>query len=417
MSPDWFERISSRAFDATAFSILGLLFVARPTTLIPTLILLLASVAIFLDAGSKVRLFNIISVSPYRWIVFSFIAWFGISLLLALIHQAQEKFYFPENPMRMVMAITLLVMVAKSSAKQWLFSGVIMGGIASIYWALQALPWTTISRAQGTTNNPIHFGNLSAIIMMLSLTAALLATDISSKIRTLLIVASFGGLIGALASLSRSSFVVLLCVLPMLLFAVNVRSFKWLRMGAAISVITLCVALLMSSSIRDSLRVTDAIVDVQQIHEGNYMSSLGARAVMWQASWNIFKEHPITGVGAGQFQSEIVRRIAAGEIPNTEVHNQPHSDIMHAMSTGGVLMLLSYFGILVAPFLFFYRSYNKAGNIVESRLMPIMGMQVVGAYFLTGLTNSNFDLQIYSTTYAVLVCVLAKLCMQPESTS
>jgi hypothetical protein len=44
-------------------------------------------------------------------------------------------------------------------------------------------------------------------------------------------------------------------------------------------------------------------------------------------------------------------------------------------------------------------------------------MQVVAAYFLTGLTNSNFDLQIYSTTYAVLVCVLAKLSMQPESES
>jgi hypothetical protein len=38
-----------------------------------------------------------------------------------------------------------------------------------------------------------------------------------------------------------------------------------------------------------------------------------------------------------------------------------------------------------------------------------MGMQAVAAFFITGLTNSNFDLQIYSTTYAVLVCVLARL--------
>jgi len=42
-------------------------------------------------------------------------------------------------------------------------------------------------------------------------------------------------------------------------------------------------------------------------------------------------------------------------------------------------------------------------------MLPIMGMQVVVGFFLTGLTNSNFDLQIYSTTYAVLVCVLAQL--------
>lgn len=414
---EWLEKNCSKAFEVSAFTILGLLFVARPTTLVPTLVLLLAAVAVVVHTGFRSRFIEVFTIGPYKWISYAMLTWFGSALLLALTHQSSEKFYFPDNALRMVMAIALLAMVTKPSSKQWFLGGLVVSGLAATYWALQAWPWSVVSRAQGTTNNAIHFGNLSAVVMMLSLTAALFATDVSSKFRSLLFIAALGGLVGAAGSMSRSSFVVLLCVLPLGFFASNARSVKWLNRLIAASVVAVCVSVLMSSSIRDRLRVTEALVDIQHIQEGNYMSSVGARVAMWQTAWNIFKEHPIIGVGPGRFQSEIVRRIQAGEIPNTEIYNQPHSDIMHALSSGGLLKFLSYLGILVAPFIFFYRRYRDAEGSAQRCLMPIMGMQVVGAYFLTGLTNSNFDLQIYSTTYAVLVCVLAKLSMQPERES
>lgn len=416
MLSDWDEKLSVRAFAITAFSILGLLFVAKPTTLVPTVVLLLASTAVLMHAGFRRRFFVVFTASPYRWMSSAMLVWFCVALLLASIHQSQSKFYFPDNALRMVMATTLLAMVVRERSKWWLLNGMVLAGMASAYWSLEAWPWSIASRAQGTTNNAIHFGNLSAVIMMLSLTAAVLATDISSKLRKLLFVAALGGFVGAIGSLSRSSFVVLLCVLPLGFLVGNGSSVKWFKNVIAASVVV-GLAVMMSSSIKDKLRVTEALVDVQHIQEGNYMSSVGARVAMWQTAWSIFKEHPVVGVGPGRFQSEIVRRIQAGEIPNTEIYNQPHSDIMHALSSGGILKFLSYLGILGAPFVFFYRRYREAGDSAEGRLMPIMGMQVVAAYFLTGLTNSNFDLQIYSTTYAVLVCLLAKLSMQSESES
>jgi O-antigen ligase len=417
MLSDWFDKVSSKSFEIAAFSILGLLLVARPTTLVPTLIMLMAAIAVLGHSEFRRRFFDVLTSSQYKWMSYAMLVWFGVALLLALIHQSQEKFYFPDNALRMVMAITLLAMVTKPSSKNWLLSGIVVAGFASAYWALQAWPWSAASRPQGTTNNAIHFGNLSAVIMMLSLTAALFANSISSKFRTLLFIAALGGCVGAVSSLSRSSWVVLICLLPLFFITSNARSVNWLKKGIAVSVVAVCVAVLMSTAMRDRLRVTEALVDVQQIQEGNYMSSVGARVAMWQTAWNIFKENPLVGVGPGRFQSEIVRRIEVGEIPNTEIYNQPHSDIMHALSSGGLLKFLSYLGILTAPFVFFYRRYREVGANAENRLMPVMGMQVVGAYFLTGLTNSNFDLQIYSTTYAVLVCVLAKLSVQPEGES
>lgn len=415
MLSDWFEKLSCKAFEITAFSILGLLFVAKPTTLVPTVVLLLAAIAVLVHSGFR-DLFIELFTGPYKWMSYAMLTWFGVALLLALIHQPQGNFYFPDNALRMVLAITLLAMVTKLNSKNWMLSGIVVAGLASAYWALQAWPWSIVSRVQATTNNAIHFGNLSAVVMMLSLTLALLATGISLRFRMLLCISAFGGLLGAFGSLSRSSFVVLLCVMPLAFVARNGRPVEWLNRAVAVAV-AVCVAVLMSSSIRDRLRVTEALVDVQHIHEGNYMSSVGARVAMWQTAWNIFKENPMVGVGPGRFQTEMVRRIQVGEIPNTEIYNQPHSDIMHALSSGGLLKFLSYLCILGAPFVFFYRHYREAGDNAERRLMSIMGMQVVAAYFLTGLTNSNFDLQIYSTTYAVLVCVLANLTLQIENES
>ena len=415
MSSDWFEKATSKAFAITAFSILGLLLVVRPTTLVPTLVLLAASIAVLVHGGFRRRFFEVFTESSYRWIAWAMLMWFGVALFLELIHQSENKLHFPDNALRMVMALTLLVMVAKTSAKQWFLAGVFAAGIAAAYWSVQTWPWNISIRAQGTTNNPIHFGNLSAIVMLLSLTVALLGTHISLNIRALLLVAAAGGLVGAVGSLSRSSFIVLLSLFPLSFVAPNLHSIKCLNRGVAVLMVALSMAVLTSSLVRDRLRITETLTDVQRIYEGDYMSSIGTRAAMWQTAWHIFKETPIVGVGTGRFQPEIVRRIQLGEIPNTEIHNQPHSDIMHALSSGGLLKLLSYLGILVAPFVFFYRRYRDAGNDTEMQLMPILGMQLVGAYFLTGLTNSNFDLQIYSTTYAVLVCVLAKLSVVSEA--
>ena len=96
-------------------------------------------------------------------------------------------------------------------------------------------------------------------------------------------------------------------------------------------------------------------------------------------------------------------------------HNQPHNDILNAAATGGILKLMAYLFLIAAPFVFFYKRYKATKLDLDKRMLPMMGMQVVAAFFIAGLTNSNFDLQIYSTTYAVLICVLAKLSSLDDS--
>lgn len=417
MPSNFFDKTSSKAFEITAFSILGLLFLARPTTLVPTMVLLFTCAAVFLNADFRSRFYSIYLQGEYLWVSNSILIWFAVNLCLAILHY-DDRFIFPENSLKMVMALTLLPICIGKNSFKWFFAGVFLAGMAAVYWSFKSLPWGVMTRAEATTNNPIHFGNLSAIVMILSVSIALASQEAIGKFRPLFYMSAIGGLLGAVASLTRSSFfVVFLCFLPLAIFTVSNAYSKWLFRWIMGMICMLAITAFLLPSARDTLRISLAVENFQEVKDGNFTSSVGARFIMWKTSWIIFSEHPVFGVGQGRFKYEMKKKMDEGVIPATDLYNQPHSDIMHSLSSGGALKLLAYLGILIAPLTFFIRRYRGATYSARGRLFSIMGIQVVGAYFLTGLTNSNFDLQIYSTTYAVLVCVLAKLSMQPESES
>jgi O-antigen ligase len=124
----------------------------------------------------------------------------------------------------------------------------------------------------------------------------------------------------------------------------------------------------------------------------------------------MFKENPLLGIGTKNFETDFKRRVENHEVQMGDVfHLQPHNDLLHAASSGGLLKLAAYLFLIAGPFVFFYKQYRSYKFDLDRRVFPMMGMQVVAAVFVTGLTNSNFDLQIYSTVYAVSICVLARL--------
>lgn len=408
------KSISNGAFNLTAFAIFGLLFVVKPTTLIPTLILLLANVYICFSNNYRSHWLKLFA-GEFHWIAKAFLLWFSMGLFLAVIHSVEGTFHFPENEFRVFMSLPLLIMIASQNSKWWFLSGLCLAGGAAGYWAIEAWPWSFVTRVKATTNNAIHFGNLSALVMMLSATVAVYPNKMEAKFRFLLAFLTFGGFLGVVSSLARSSYVMLLCVVPIFFLQAKNSWIIWIKRGVFIFIFSLIMAVLTFPSVRDNLRVTEVASDFHQISHGNYMTSLGARIAMWRLAWSIFLEHPFVGVRPGEFQNEMIERIEKGEMPLTEIYNQPHSDIMQALSTGGILKFTIYFFCLILmPFVFFYQRIVNLENNTWGHLFSILGMQLVVAYFLTGLTNSNFDLQVYSTTYGVLICVLAKLGSLPE---
>ena len=410
----------AQAFSVLAFSIFGLMFVMRPMTWLPTTIILLSTIVIVCRAELRRKALALATDSYLRWIVASFFTWFAACLFLGLWHLGFAHKFFPENPFRIFLALSALLLTVQATSKRLWIAGL---GVASVCLVLNVIYGhvvfdTYFPRISGTTNHPIHFGNFAALIAMLLMSLAMLGRSESLRFRSLCVVGTLLALGSAVASQSRSSFVVLVCLVPLAFLGMKDLLHRWLvRVGIAMTVVAL-VVVATNPIVQEKLRIKETGNDIELIESNNYQGSIGSRLSMWQTAWSMFKDHPVLGIGPNKFQSEFAKRMQSGESPRADAeHNQPHNDLLNAASTGGMLKLMAYVFLIAAPFMFFYKKYKARQQDVNQRMLPIMGMQVVAAFFLTGLTNSNFDLQIYSTTYAVLVCVLAKLSVQPEGES
>jgi len=407
------DLAKAHAFSALAFSIFGLMFAMRPVTWLPTLILLVCAVAAIFNAAFRRKAMAIASDNELRWIVAPFVTWFVVCWYVGLWHWGLAKYAFSENPLRIFLALGSLALTVHAASKKSFMAGLLVASVCAVLNVVffgYAVYDEHYPRISGTTNHPIHFGNFTAFLGVLLTSLAMLGRSYQPRFRTLCLVGAWLAFGAAAASQSRSSFVVLLCLLPLLMVAKTDLFHRWLVRLVYVLTIAVTVLVVTTPSLQEKLRFNAAVSDIEMIESNNYQGSIGSRLAMWQAAWSMFEAHPVVGVGPHKFQSEFIKKMQTGEVPRADAeHNQPHNDILNAASTGGVLKLLAYLFLMAGPFVFFYKKYQTNKSDLDKRMLPIMGMQVVVGFFLTGLTNSNFDLQIYSTTYAVLVCVLAQL--------
>ena len=411
-----FKKVTSlfeaHAFAVLAFSVFGMLFVMRPMTWLPTLIILLCTVWMLFSASARKRLRVMMSEDDFSLVVQPLVIWFVVCLVIGLWHLGFARKTFPDNASRMAMASFTIALTVTALAGRAFFWGLLTASVFATlavlngYWGAGAI----LPRISGTTNHPIHFGNFAALLAVLLFSVALLARSCHKFFRVACFVGALLACGAAAASQSRSAVGVLLCLLPLIVTAKTDRFHKWAIRLAALVALVVSVVVATNPAVQERLRLKEAAVDMQQVEANNYRTSIGARFAMWHAGWLMFKENPLLGIGPGKYQADFGRRIELGEVPMGDVvHGQPHNDLLHSASSGGLLKLVAYLFLMAGPFVFFYKKYKVNRHDLDKRVFPIMGMQVVAAFFITGLTNSNFDLQIYSTMYAVLVCVLARL--------
>ena len=411
------DVVKTHAFSVLAFSIFGLMFAMRPVTWLPTLILLSCAVAVIFSAKFRCKVRELVFDDDLRWIVAPFAMWFFVCLFVGLWHWGLSKYAFPDNPFRIFLALGTLGLTVHACSKKSLIAGLLVASVCAVLNVVygHVIGDEYYPRISGTTNHPVHFGNFAALLTVLLLSLAMLGRPYKTFVRVLCLTGALLAFGAAAASQSRSSFVVLLCLVPLLFMPTTDQFHRWLVRLSCVLVFTFVLLVSVTPSLQEKLRLNAAVSDIEMIESNNYLGSMGSRLSMWQAAWAMFKEQPVLGVGPHKFQSEFIKKMASGEVPKADAeHNQPHNDLLNAASTGGVLKLAAYLFLIVAPFVFFYKKYKSNKLEVSERIFPIMGMQIVAAFFLTGLTNSNFDLQIYSTTYAVFVCVLMRLSLIPK---
>jgi len=244
--------------------------------------------------------------------------------------------------------------------------------------------------------NPIWFGNVSAVALYGSLFLFLHHLEGKGKVSYLWGISALINLMGVLLSNSRGPYGAAAVVLLLFLFPILWRQ----RMGKAI--LALCLALLVLLPLHPRFQRKLWIVGREVkafLSEGKLRGSMGRRLGMWKLSLDMFLDHPIIGVGTGDYELEVERR-TVGEWALLRKYNQPHSIYFHALAMQGLLgivALLSFFAVIVRESL---RQMREGGL---GRILGLFALAVSMHYLIAGLSEAVLKIHVLVVMLGIVV--------------
>ncbi len=116
--------------------------------------------------------------------------------------------------------------------------------------------------------------------------------------------------------------------------------------------------------------------------------NVGTRLVLWDVAWEMFREHPFTGVGMGDFSTEAQARLAGRSVRTTV---DAHNVFLHVLATRGLvgfLPLVAYFVVLVR---LLWRILRRAEMDSLARHYAAGALAVTAAVLVGSLTENSID--------------------------
>lgn len=272
--------------------------------------------------------------------------------------------------------------------------------------------WVGDARPTPAFATAITFGNLALLLGVfawLSLGWRQTRSALETPVKLL---AGVAGLAASFVSQSRGGWLAVpVLVIALLLLWRGHWRIKLATLGSA------CILLagVYAGSDMVQERVTQASIELSAYAHGQRDdSSIGLRMQFWQASVDMFQEHPWTGVGPQNIRSEFQARAASGELSDAvSEFTHSHSDVLWAMASLGVPGLLALLAIYFAPLAVFLRAARSRERAVSAA--GFMGVCLVLGYMVFGLTEAMFAITMNAAFYAGMTAILLALCRPPYS--
>ena len=154
-------------------------------------------------------------------------------------------------------------------------------------------------------------------------------------------------------------------------------------------------------------RWTEAASDVSLFTENKERdTSVGIRMQLWHASWLMFKQSPLVGVGVPNFRPELVKMAEQGTVTKlvSTDFGEPHNDYLGALAGYGLLGILSIFALYFVPAAVFMRRMRSDDVVV--RVGAQLGLLFCLGYSVFSLSEMMFrnmrSVPIYAVTVAAV---------------
>ena len=107
------------------------------------------------------------------------------------------------------------------------------------------------------------------------------------------------------------------------------------------------------------------------------------RILMWQSATNMFLDHPLIGVGIGNYHDEYINKYRSPLSREDQWH--PHNVLLSMLSQTGIIGGLSYI------ILFTYLYYKSISDYKKTRnYITLAYISALTAFCINGLTDCNF---------------------------
>ena len=339
-----------------------------------------------------------------RWIVIAFAL--NLAGLLCSMAINNTPLNFLDYPLRQLLAtsaIGLIVLTRPRTRFFWI--GLNLGALLACALALYQIIVLGLPRALGP-HQAIVFGDIAMVMGMMALAA--LVPLARTRFALLPLAGCAAGITASALSGSRGGWLALvLVVVPMI--AYGSRGFG---RRLALTLLGLLMAAILGAFVPRlgvAQRIDDTVRELRQYDVGNSQTSAGARLQMWKGAVLMFQDHPLLGVGPANFSDGLNRLIERHEIdPSARDFGHAHNDMLNALATGGLLGGLSLLLMYGAPLLFFSRVARRGD---ANKPVALAGIMLVVGYLLFGLTQAMFSHHLGASFYALMVAVLAGLCL------
>ena len=204
---------------------------------------------------------------------------------------------------------------------------------------------------------------------------------LSPQWKLLAIIAAVLTLICLVLSMTRGAWLALI-VVALIFVSLEKKYLGIAKKIFAVLAVMFLIATLVSPRLQDRLAT---FVDIK-------FQSNTERVLMWKSAVEIFADYPLCGVGQEMFvraYNEQYISPEARERPNDESdgHTQPHNNLLHAASEGGLVGVVSFIGLYVYFFWKFFSQYKRERLFKFGAGMT--AFLILAGLHLEGLTDTN----------------------------
>jgi hypothetical protein len=275
------------------------------------------------------------------------------------------------------------------------------------YWQSGMVVWTKEylnTRPLGNSSDSILYAADLALAFSGAVALFFIDHDTykSKKEKAFLSITAFSMFMGIIASGSRGVWVAVLPACLIALYCYNRKSALIL-----LALFSLVMATLFTFSTNIAHR---AATIATSAYTENSVESTGNRLELWKASLLMFKQSPLIGIGAGDFQPTVKKFIAEKKMKEVAATNTAHSIYFQVLATRGVIglgILLIFFTSLVL----WGRKEMKNGNKIGGQIILMSALLAI----LGGLTENHLEVHRYLATFGFTIGLLGPYGVQERN--